>query len=90
MSHTLHYGDTPLPVGGPVTLNRNAEAYQLGMCDGDEYDEQYPDEPESAVVFESAEAAKAWLDAATKVLTPYIESGDRSPRVPDPDGWITQ
>jgi hypothetical protein len=66
-----------------------ADGYQLGLYDGATYSEQYPDEPEHGVLFQSPEAAKRWLDAATAVLTPYIESGDDTARIPDPEGWAT-
>ena len=83
----FHYNDTPLPVGLPVKMNGSTTSYQLGLYDGGTYDDQYPDEPEYGVAFESPEAAERWLEAATAALTPYIDSGDRSARIPVPDGW---
>lgn len=84
---TIHYDETPLPVGVPMGLNGSDVSYELGLHDGSTYTEQYADEPEHGVVFESPEGAKRWLEAVTAVLTPYIESGDQEPRIPDPSGW---
>lgn len=81
------YDDTPTPVGNPVIMNNNRNAYALGVYDGAVHGEQYPDEPESAILFESPDAAKAWLEAATEVLTPYIKWGNREARIPNLDGW---
>jgi hypothetical protein len=86
---TWHYDETPLPVGLPVTMNSNAKAYELGLYDGANYGEQYADEPEEAVLFESPEGAQQWLKAVTAVLTPYIKTGDRSVRIPDATGWAS-
>ena len=83
----FHYDDTPLPVGIPVRMNGSPTSYQLGLYDGADYGDQYADEPENAVLFQSPEAAGRWLEAVTAVLTPYIESGDREIRVPNLDGW---
>lgn len=83
----FQYNDTPLPVGNPANLNGSEASYELGLADGGYHGEQYPDEPEESITFESPEAAGAWLAAATAVLTPYIESGDRSRRIPDATGW---
>ena len=83
----FHYDETPLPVGVPVNMNGNDTCYELGLYDGALYSEQYANEPEEAVLFESPEGAKEWLAAVTSVLTPYIESGDREPRIPSPNGW---
>lgn len=82
-----HYNETPLPVGLPVRANGDDNWYNLGLYDGALYSDQYADEPEEGVLFESPEAAQAWLAAVTAVLGPYIEDGDRSTRVPDPTGW---
>lgn len=84
---TWHYNDTPLPVGNPVRMNGRDGSYELGLYDGAYYDDQYADEPEASILFESPEAAKAWLGAVIAVLTPYIEAADRSPRVPSDSGW---
>lgn len=81
------YDSTPVPVGNPVTMNGNKNAYALGIYDGADYGEQYPDEPEYAVLFESPAAAQEWLEAVTAVLTPYIDSADREVRIPNPEGW---
>ena len=83
----IHYDETPLPVGIAVSLNGSDESYELGLCDGATYAEQWPDEPEYGVLFENPECARRWLEAATAVLTPYIESGNQDARVPDPTGW---
>lgn len=86
---TFHYNDTPLPVGVPVGMNGSDESYELGFYDGALYADQYADEPEGGVLFESPDAARRWLDAATAALTPYIESGDMAARIPNPEGWAT-
>ncbi len=83
---TWHYDETPLPVGLPIRAN-GQDAYELGIYDGALYSDQYADEPDEGVLFMSPEGAAAWLAAATEALTPYIESGDRSARIPDADGW---
>lgn len=83
------YDDTPMPVGVPVGMDGSRESYELGIFDGALYDDQYADEPEYGVLFESPDAARRWLAAATAVLTPYIESGDRNPRIPNSEGWAT-
>lgn len=85
-----HYDETPLPVGVMVHMNGSNKSYQLGLYDGALYSEQYADEPDEGVLFESPEGAKRWLDAVTAVLTPYIESGDQESRIPDPSGWATE
>lgn len=85
----FHYDDSALPVGHPVRMNGSDTSYALGLYDGANHGEQYADEPEEMVMFESPDGAKAWLEAATAALTPYIESGDREPRIPDPEGWDT-
>lgn len=77
-----NYDDTPAPAGGP--------GYQLALYDGGLDDEQYLDDPDETILFTSPEAARAWLAAATEVLSPYIERGDRSQRVPDSTGWIVE
>lgn len=87
MSTVFNYDDTPLPVGLPMGMNGSDESYELGLYDGALRAEQYADEPEHGVLFESPEAARAWLEAVEAVLAPYIESGDRAARVPDPEGW---
>ncbi|MCM0622192.1 hypothetical protein [Nocardioides bruguierae] len=87
MISVFHYNGNPLPVGNPVSMNGSRQSYALGFYDGADYGEQYADEPEEGVLFQSPEAAEAWLEAVTAVLTPYIETGDRSARRPDPDGW---
>lgn len=84
-----NYDDTPAPAGGPVTLN-GEPGYQLALYDGADVGEQYLDDPDESVLFTSPEAARAWLAAVTEVLSPYIESGDRSQRVPDSTGWIVE
>lgn len=84
---TFHYDDTPLPVGVPMGMNDSKNSYLLGFYDGADYGDQYPNDPEESVLFESPEGAKRWLDSVTAVLTPYIEDGDREPRIPDPEGW---
>lgn len=86
---TFTYDDTPLPVGAPVNMNGSKESYELGLYDGALYAEQYADEPEEGVLFQSPEAARRWLEAVTAVLTPYIATGDRDARIPDPTGWST-
>ena len=86
---TFHYDDTPLPVGLMVGMNGSDESYELGLYDGALHSEQWADEPEEGVLFESPDAARRWLEAATAVLTPYIESGDQAARVPYPTGWLT-
>lgn len=83
----FHYDDSPVPVGNPVRMNGSKTSYALGLYDGATHAEQYAAEPEEQVLFESPEGAKAWLEAVVAVLTPYIESGDREPRVPEPEGW---
>lgn len=85
----FHYDDTPLPVGIEVRMNGSDKSYGLGLYDGALYADQYAEEPEYGVLFESPDAAKRWLEAVTADLTPYIESGDRTPRIPDPEGWAT-
>lgn len=87
---TFHYDDTPLPVGVPVRMDGNDESYELGVYDGALQADQYADEPDQGILFESPEAARRWLDAATAVLTPYIENGDKNARVPDPAGWAVE
>lgn len=87
MSDVFHYDYSALPVGNPIIMNSVETAYSLGLYDGATHDEQYPDEPISSVAFESPEGAEAWLRAVTEVLTPYIESGNRDARIPNPDGW---
>jgi len=84
---TIQYDDTPLPVGNPITLNNNENAYELGFFDGSDYGDQFADDPDDGVTFESPKAARAWLDAVTAVLSPYIERGDRDVRVPNATGW---
>jgi len=86
---TFHYDDTPLPVGVPMGMNGSDDSYLLGLHDGATHSEQYADEPEYGVLFESPDAARRWLEAATAVLAPYIESGDQSARIPDPEGWAS-
>lgn len=86
---TFHYNRNPLPVGVPMRMNGSQDSYMVGFYDGADHSEQYADEPEEGVLFESPEVAKAWLEAVTEVLTPYVESGDREARVPDPSGWAT-
>lgn len=81
------YDDSALPVGNPVRMNGSEESYALGLYDGANHGEQYPDEPEETVLFESPDVARAWLAAVTEVLTPYIVMGDREARYPDLDGW---
>lgn len=83
----FHYDESALPVGLPVNMNGSDESYQLGLYDGAIHADQYPDEPEEGVLFESPDGARAWLEAVTVALTPYIESGDRSARIPDSAGW---
>lgn len=83
----FHYDETPLPVGVAVRMNGSDRSYELGLYDGAVYADQYPDEPEYGVLFESPEGARRWLEAATAVLMPYIESGDQAARIPNPDGW---
>ena len=82
-----HYDNTPLPVGLAVRMNGSDKSYELGLYDGALYSEQYADEPEAGVLFESPEGARRWLEATVAVLTPYIESGDQDSRVPDETGW---
>ena len=84
---TFHYDETPLPVGYAVRMNGSKTSYGLGLYDGADHGDQYADDPEYSVLFESPDAARRWLETATAVLTPYIESGDSAPRVPDPTGW---
>lgn len=86
---TFHYDDTPMPVGVAVNMNGSEKSYELGLFDGALHAEQYADEPETGVLFESPDAARRWLEAVTTVLAPYIENGDRTDRIPDPDGWST-
>ncbi|MFJ9313781.1 hypothetical protein ACIRN4_06270 [Pimelobacter simplex] len=86
----FHYNDTPLPVGLRVGMNGSDDSYKLGLYDGSLYAEQWADEPEEGVLFASPEAARRWLEAATAVLTPYIESGDQAARIPEPDGWAIE
>jgi hypothetical protein len=81
------YEDTPAPVGLPINMNGSDLAYELGLYDGATHGTQYPDEPDHGVLFETPETAKRWLEAVVAVLTPYIESEDREPRIPDPTGW---
>jgi hypothetical protein len=83
----FHYDETPLPVGLPVSMNGSGGSYELGLYDGALYSEQYADEPESGVLFSSPDGARRWLEAATAALKPYIKSGDRDARIPDPTGW---
>lgn len=83
----FHYNDTPLPVGIPVNMNGSDESYELGLYDGAIYADQYADEPEAGVLFESRDAARRWVEAVVAALTPYIESGNREARIPDPGGW---
>jgi len=83
----FHYSDTPLPVGIPVRMNGSGTSYELGLYDGADHGDQYADEPEAGVLFESPECAAQWLEAVQMVLTPYIDSGDRDVRIPNPDGW---
>jgi len=83
----FHYDETPLPIGLPVHMNGSNTSYQLGLYDGALYGDQYIDDPEEGVLFESPEGARKWLTAVYEALTPYIESGDRDLRVPNPDGW---
>lgn len=83
----FHYDRTPQPVGVATNMNGSDKSYMLGIYDGADRSEQYVDDPDAGVLFQSPEGAKAWLEAATAVLTPYIESGDRTDRVPNPEGW---
>lgn len=87
---TFHYDHTPLPVGLPVNMNGSDTSYRLGLYDGALHADQYADEPEESVLFESPDAAARWLAAATAALTPYIDSGDRDARTPDPSGWAEE
>lgn len=87
---TFHYNDTPLPVGIAVGMNGSDDSYELGLYDGALYADQYADEPEEGVLFESPDAARRWLEAVTAVLTPYIESKDMGARIPDPTGWAVE
>lgn len=83
----FHYNNTPLPVGQQVGMNGSKNSYLLGLFDGATHCEQYADDPEAGVLFESPEAAARWLGATTAVLTPYIATGDKSKRIPNADGW---
>lgn len=84
---TFHYDSTPLPVGNPVRMNGSGQSYALGLYDGANYSAQFRDDPEVAVLFESPEGARRWLEVVQAVLSPCIESGDRAARVPNADGW---